>query len=956
MAERPPPSSSARRTRTVEKGDRTIGSFTIEEKIGKGSFASVYRGTHKKDGAVVAIKSVTLGALNEKLKANLYCEIEILKALHHPHIVGLIDCRESSSHIHLVMEYCILGDLSYFIKHRASLHDNPALRDMIRKYPLSPAPIGALNEVVVRHFLKQLASAMEFMRARDLMHRDIKPQNLLLVPPPDYLARSNDKMMVMSAYEKPDVPMAGLTSLPLLKIADFGFARSLPKTSLAETLCGSPLYMAPEILRYEKYDAKADLWSIGTVLFEMLVGKAPFRANNHVELLRKIEMSEDQIEFPKKLIITSGLKDLLRALLRRKPGERIEFTDFFRHRVVEEPIPGLVEDDRPQESRAPSKSEDTPLARTSSTRSNHQRDMKIEPSGQSSLPIERAKTFPPTRPTDPDQQELSRTPSNRQASRGQIVDPKRPSMMPSATAPNAGAIHPGRSSPQTQGVIRAPSRQDSVDNSLKTSSAESLQNQKAIAEAEQAVRDAREFVWVEKRAVEVNAFADELAAGPNLQTKTSMGGRAGQITRRATTQGPPSSATGAVQPYQSRAVQVAQGKPRPETVPQRQNSFGRSYGSPSAASALTKVLHGASLRMFGVAWTPELIGKGLSPPQPYGPFPAYPTPHVPVGLLGDGKSNVSIDEEQRVINAIEESAQLSHVVYGFAEVKYKQLTPLTPSMDHRLGGNTMDNNSDSVEDDGLTVEAVVVLSEEAYVLYIKALSLIQKSFDISRNWYDRKIRGDGIGQHLESAPSADSRKRIDGAVQWVRVRFNELYEKADFVQMKLIDAQKRLPEDHPGHPRNHPISFNGDVYLSTPGLSAERLMYDRATEMSRSAAINEMTTEDLPGCERSFITAIRMLEAVLETDDPAPRQRRRASSLREQVTREANDGLINAEDRQVIQNLIIGCKSRLKKVREKIARIAKYQAPSSPRPSSRPSSIIHSGGTTPTTANTPPMH
>ena len=82
----------------------------------------------------------------------------------------------------------------------------------------------------------------------------------------------------------------------MLKIADFGFARSLPSTSLAETLCGSPLYMAPEILRYEKYDAKADLWSVGTVLYEMVVGRPPFRATNHVELLRKIGHICDNME------------------------------------------------------------------------------------------------------------------------------------------------------------------------------------------------------------------------------------------------------------------------------------------------------------------------------------------------------------------------------------------------------------------------------------------------------------------------------------------------------------------------------------------------------------------------------------------------------------------------------------------------------------------------------------
>ena len=136
--------------------------------------------------------------------------------------------------------------------------------------------------------------------------------------------------------------------IPVLKVADFGFARILPAAAMAETLCGSPLYMAPEILRYEKYDATADLWSVGAVLFEMTCGKPPFRASNHVELLRKIEKGEDRIKFPdesKSSTPTTGdkgaidppapepvsldIKTLIRGLLKRKPVDRMSFDNFF---------------------------------------------------------------------------------------------------------------------------------------------------------------------------------------------------------------------------------------------------------------------------------------------------------------------------------------------------------------------------------------------------------------------------------------------------------------------------------------------------------------------------------------------------------------------------------------------------------------------------------------------------
>lgn len=154
-------------------------------------------------------------------------------------------------------------------------------------------------------------------------------QNLLLQPPTDAEYASGHPL-----------------GIPMLKVADFGFARSLPAAALAETLCGSPLYMAPEILRYEKYDAKADLWSVGAVLFEMAVGKPPFKATNHVELLKKIERNDDRIRFPDEEPssrdemedyselrnappVAQDIKELIRKLLKKKPVMRMSFNEFF---------------------------------------------------------------------------------------------------------------------------------------------------------------------------------------------------------------------------------------------------------------------------------------------------------------------------------------------------------------------------------------------------------------------------------------------------------------------------------------------------------------------------------------------------------------------------------------------------------------------------------------------------
>jgi serine/threonine-protein kinase ULK/ATG1 len=154
-----------------------------------------------------------------------------------------------------VLEYCAGGDLSEFIKRR-----------------------GRVTEAVARNFMVQLAAGLRAMRAQNLIHRDLKPQNLLLttpnpVPPGGDTTGDGDgdgdgdrdgnegggggrdaETMSPPTAATAD---AGAGGGATLKIADFGFARYMHPTGMAETLCGSPLYMAPEILSYQKYDAKA---------------------------------------------------------------------------------------------------------------------------------------------------------------------------------------------------------------------------------------------------------------------------------------------------------------------------------------------------------------------------------------------------------------------------------------------------------------------------------------------------------------------------------------------------------------------------------------------------------------------------------------------------------------------------------------------------------------------------
>ena len=840
------------------------------------------------------------------------------------------------------------------------------------KYPNPPA--GGLNEVVVRHFLKQLSSALEFLRNRNFIHRDVKPQNLLLNPSHLFYAKAQSEVMPYTASENSLIPIVGIESLPMLKIADFGFARSLPSTSLAETLCGSPLYMAPEILRYEKYDAKADLWSVGTVLYEMTVGKPPFRASNHVELLRKIERGEDKIRFPEDTTMTDPMRQLIKGLLKRNPVERMSFVDFFDNPVVRDEIPGLVGEDRPKET--PKQDSEPPAVdpapKLESTSQDGRalrasRGYKAEATIGLSQPVQetssrtsqiastrtdsatlRQPSGTPPRPADPQRRMTgagSNSPVTQTESRDRVMQAQRPSMVSHATAPARQDLHAaGTRQTATAAVDRQSSRNSpSLGSSipkepvLQRERIPQRKEDSAAREAAREARDAREraaqdvaferdYVVVEKRAVEVNAFADELAASPRIHgaAQQMQTPHHGAMIRRATTQVPPNSTAGA-QVTPSRAMQIASGK-RPDQIHHRQSSYERRYGrdATSATSAISKAINMASGRLFNMGFSPPLaIGRGGPSPPTYSPFPAYPTAQGSLVMIGDGgKAPVPLDEDSKAIQVIEESATRSDVVYGFAEVKYRQLIPLAPSMDHGLGLRQAGipekdaRETTSSDDEGLTVDAIVTLSEEALVLYVKALSLLARSMDIAGAWWAQKNCGEVIEEstspRTQRAPASDVAvgNRVNNVVQWVRNRFNEVLEKAEFVRLKLIEAQRRLPEDHSSHPSNHPsasgsttsMGTSADNVVVSSGVTAEKLMYDRALEMSRSAAVNELVGEDLPGCEIAYVTAVRMLEAVLENDEDAAPRKTVALGKEPKGSRTDDDAIngVEAEDRKVV--------------------------------------------------------
>ncbi|KAI8556705.1 hypothetical protein RHMOL_Rhmol05G0274700 [Rhododendron molle] len=298
-----------------QSSTRYVGEYVVGRQIGSGSFSVVWHARHRVHGTEVAIKEIVTGRLNKKLQESLMSEIVILKQINHPNIIRLHDIIEETGRIHLVLEFCRGGDLSMYIQQRK----------------------GRVPEATAKYFMHQLGKNAlgQFLYPELELTRDLTEEWKK--------ERKGHKFNVMELFcqlllrkgngEKNggNLLLSTNSDNAVLKIGDFGFARSLQPRGLAETLCGSPLYMAPEIMQLQKYDAKADLWSVGAILFQLVTGKTPFTGSNQIQLLQNIVKSTELQFPPDRRNLSSECIDLCRKLLRRNPVERLTFEEFFNH-------------------------------------------------------------------------------------------------------------------------------------------------------------------------------------------------------------------------------------------------------------------------------------------------------------------------------------------------------------------------------------------------------------------------------------------------------------------------------------------------------------------------------------------------------------------------------------------------------------------------------------------------
>ena len=241
-----------------------VDNLLLEKVLGEGSFGEVF--LTKIDGKDGYYATKKLDRKIEKTDAFKYLrnEIFILQKLNHPNIVKYENIKKTSKHFYIVMEYCNGGELTKALEKYQEKYEKP------------------FSQEIVQHIMRQIIDAFKYIHSKKIIHRDIKLENILL--------------NFESQKDKEELNMMKAT----VKIIDFGFACIVNKSNLMYSILGSPINMDPIILRKLSsknkgkarelgYDQKADIWSLGTICYEMIIGKSAFDSESMDELVDKIE-------------------------------------------------------------------------------------------------------------------------------------------------------------------------------------------------------------------------------------------------------------------------------------------------------------------------------------------------------------------------------------------------------------------------------------------------------------------------------------------------------------------------------------------------------------------------------------------------------------------------------------------------------------------------------------------
>jgi len=255
--------------------------YEFKTELGRGAFSIVYMAVNKATNINYAVKVINKKDLGKDYEKNLKMEVDILKKVNHPNIIALKELFDTPDKLYLIMELVTGGELFDKIVEKGSYTENEASQ-LVRK----------------------IVSAVDYLHNLGIVHRDLKPENLLL-------KRADNDLEIA--------------------IADFGLSKIVGQQMMMQTACGTPSYVAPEVLNASGYGKEVDMWSIGVITYILLCGFPPFYGDTVPEIFEQI--MEANFDYPEEYwgAVTKEAKDFINKLLVVDSDKRLTAGDSLRH-------------------------------------------------------------------------------------------------------------------------------------------------------------------------------------------------------------------------------------------------------------------------------------------------------------------------------------------------------------------------------------------------------------------------------------------------------------------------------------------------------------------------------------------------------------------------------------------------------------------------------------------------
>jgi serine/threonine protein kinase len=263
----------------AKRGQRwCLDDFEIGKPLGQGKFGRVYLAREKKTKFIVALKAMSKKQLQRaRFEIQLRREIEIQSHLRHPNILRLYGYFYDETRVYLILEYCVGGELYKKLLEKKRFDEKRSARMIL-----------------------ELSNALCYCHSKNIIHRDIKPENLLI-------GKNGE-----------------------IKLADFGWSVHAP-SSRRNTMCGTLDYLPPEIVKQQEHSEKVDIWSLGILLYEFLVGNPPFEGATHEATYERIKTVD--LKFP--YFVKPDAQDLISKFLVRDPKKRISLEEVKNHKWIQ---------------------------------------------------------------------------------------------------------------------------------------------------------------------------------------------------------------------------------------------------------------------------------------------------------------------------------------------------------------------------------------------------------------------------------------------------------------------------------------------------------------------------------------------------------------------------------------------------------------------------------------------